>query len=856
VNLQSLPIDAYLSQIVETLRKQNCLIIEAPPGTGKTTRVAPALMACAPESQEIILIQPRRIAARAAATRIAFEIGCPVGERVGYQVRFDSRISNATQLISMTPGILLRRLQRDAVLERVSTVVLDEFHERSLEVDLLLGMLRRIQAELRPELRIIIMSATLDSDALQGVLGAPPVIKVDAQAFPVTIRHSRFQSAPQRSGPRSRPQSPSQRIVEQAIETIVKATQEDAGDVLVFLPGVGEIMQVARNLETQIAKYDWELLTLFGDMPPREQDRVLAPCARRKIILSTNVAETSLTIDGVRIVIDSGWARVQRVDAALGLDMLVLEPISQASAKQRAGRAGRTAPGICYRLWDEITDRGRANHLEPEILRVDLSSAMLQLIAWGEHDFAAFPWVTAPRETAIEQAASLLSLLDATHNDRLTEMGAAMLRLPVQPRIGRFLIAAHGLGVGAQGALAAAILTERDVFDRRSGSPNMQRSPGSPMPSPCDLTSRVIALQQFFRTGRTETPYGMIKVAAVRNLQRIAEQFTQLIESELGTGNERGEIAAEPTLDQQLQQALLRAFPDRIAKRRTVGSPRGVMVGGRGVKLDAASSVQRDSLFICLDVDAVGSEATVRQASAVDYDWLPLEHLREVDERFYNPTQAAVITRRRIYWIDLLLGETPIPTPADNETARILATEAAKQFQRLIPQKDKELENWLARVEWLSQAMPDSNLPSWQPEAMCGVIQGWCFGMKSLDDLKGLPWKSLLMGLLDAAARRQLDSAAPESVTLPSGRQVYLMYEVGKPPVLAARIQDFFGLRETPRLAGGRVPLVLHLLAPNNRVQQITDDLSSFWANTYPTVRKELRGRYPKHAWPEDPLTR
>ncbi len=645
--------------------------------------------------------------------------------------------------------------------------------------------------------------------------------------------------------------SQSKRIVEQATAKVIEAARQDEGDILVFLPGVGEIMQVARNLQLEADRHQWELLTLYGEMSAQDQDRVLARSPRRKLILSTNVAETSLTIDGVRIVVDSGWARVQRIDSGLGLDRLVLEPISQASAQQRAGRAGRTAAGICYRLWDEITDRSRAPFLEPEVLRVDLANAILHLLAWGERDVPAFPWVTAPRSSAVLQAKQLLEMLDAISQEQLTPLGASMLRLPVHPRIARFLLESQRLGNIQPGALAAALLSERDILDRQS-KPNADFRRGTSqqsarLDSSCDVTDRVHALEQFIRTGGIATPFGTLKISAAKHTARVAEQFSSLMHADHEDHVER------PGEGQAIQRALLSAYPDRLARRRAAGSPRALMVGGRGVKLDASSSVQRAELFICLDVDAASSEALVRLASAVQPEWLSTEHLREVDERFYNPTTSAVITRRRVYWLDLLLSETPIATPADEQTARLLSVEAAKQLTRLLPAKDRELQNWLARVQWLAQELPSSGLPCLEPEAMAEQLQGWCFGMRTLDEVKALPWKALLQGLLTPATRRLLEKEAPESVALPGGRRVWLQYEAGKPPVLAARIQDFFGMHETPRLAGGRVPLLLHLLAPNNRIQQITDDLASFWQNTYPSVRRELRGRYPKHAWPENP---
>jgi ATP-dependent helicase HrpB len=575
---------------------------------------------------------------------------------------------------------------------------------------------------------------------------------------------------------------------------------------------------------------------------------VLAPGANRKIILATNIAETSLTIDGVRIVIDSGWARVKSYDPTTGLDELRLEPISQASAKQRAGRAGRTQSGVCYRLWDEITGRSRPTHLEPEVLRTDLSSAVLQLLSWGQLP-EEFLWLTRPSEDAIVQARRVLHLIGAVSQDQLSELGSTILKFPVHPRLARLLVAAHRLEIPRAGSMAAALLSERDLFMKPGA--DRQRQRGVPPTTRarqwnCDITNKIMVWNQYLYDHRTETELGTINLGAARNLSRTAEQFAQISQQELGEQQEQ-------PLDSQLQQALLTAFPDRLARRRAATGPRGLMVGGRGVQLEASSGV-RSELFLCLDVDAGGAEASVRAASGIEFDWLQSKLLREVDERFYHPSQQSVVSRRRQYWIDLMLSETPIATPLDQTTAQILSLEAARQFERLLPAKDKELHSLINRIRWLNAAMPDAGMPSLEGTDLALSLNDWCLGKRSLDELRQLPWKNLVDSLLDSQQRKALDQHAPQSIKLPTGREVLLQYELGKAPILAARIQEFFGWQATPKLAGGRVPLTLHLLAPNQRCQQITDDLASFWKNTYPTVRKELRGRYPKHSWPENPL--
>lgn len=899
-----LPIDEFLDSIAAATAQNSRVIIEAPPGTGKTTRVAPHLLkiwnqAVAERSQpgnlaeqgQILLLQPRRIAARSTAARIAAELQSKLGGTVGYQVRFDSQVSRDTRLIAMTPGILLRKLQHDSVLDGVRAVVLDEFHERSLEYDLLLGMLLRLQTELREDLKLIVMSATLDTESLEQFLssfgGSPPAkIQVPGRTFPVDVAYTKFRE----SRHNGRPVSITRRITESATEKVKEALTKTEGDILVFLPGVGEINQCANLLRSEADKFDLHLFKLYGDLQPQEQDQVLAPSDRRKVILSTNIAETSLTIDGVRVVIDSGMARVQRFDSAHGLNRLQLEPISQASAEQRAGRAGRTAPGVCYRLWDEITDRSRPPHLEPEVHRVDLSGGLLQLLCWGESDILAFPWITPPRQATIEQAMSVLELIGALERDasrsemnsqdsreestgqlvgaKPSSIGRALVQLPVHPRLARLLVEGKRLGVPWAAALASALLSERDVFER------FQPSSGNSPPAysarrngnnsssdsrnttagilGCDIALRVEAMQEFIHSGATHRKSSSpeIKPHAAYNVKRVAEQFLRLVHN----GEQTADNQTDKTIyDDCLAQALLAAFPDRLAKRRSAGDTKGVMVGGRGVKLESNSDVRKAELFLCLDVDAGNTEAKVRQASGIAQEWLTQDKMRTANERFFNPTSQAIVTRRRTYWLDLQLSEQPAETPADEATATMLAVEASKRFDRLLPAKDKELTSWIARVQWLANEAPDYDLPMLTSETLAPVLEGWCFGMRSLQELKKLPWKSLLPSLLDGPQRQILDREAPEQFTLPSGRKVMLQYELGKPPILAARIQEFFGMKTTPRLAGGRVPILLHLLAPNQRCQQVTEDLESFWKNTYPVIRKELRGRYPKHAWPEDP---
>lgn len=843
-----LPIDEDIARIVEAVATSRHTVIEAPPGSGKTTRVVPALAGSAVRSlsklesvadEKVLLIQPRRIAARTAAERIAAEHGSATGQWAGYHVRFDRKISAATKIVAMTPGILLRRLQSDPILEDVSVVVLDEFHERSLEYDLLLGMLWRIADQLRPDLKLVVMSATLDTQSVLEYLPDAKRIVTEGRAYAVEIKHGRFDASRNRTGT-------FEHIVAATADGITRMASKFDGDVLAFLPGVGEINEVSRRLDMVAVKHDWHVIQLHGSLSPEKQSEALSKSSRRKVILATNIAETSLTIDGVRIVVDSGYARVQRTDARTGLNRLQLEPISQASAGQRAGRAGRTAAGVCYRIWDEITGRSRPEYLSPEILRVDLTSATLQLLCWGESDLNAFPWVTSPTAESLNNALATLEHLGALTDQRPNDLAKQLVSLPLDPRLGKLMIVGGELKIKQDAALAAALLSERDVVLRDQWRPTGE----------CDITAR-LALLKNVRSSPT------VHTAGAAQVQRAAKQLLREYDERGGSTLAAPEIdTGSLTPEQRLRFALLAAFPDRVAKRRQHGSPRGTMVGGKGVQLAKQSGTKKSEYFLCLDLDAKGAEAQIRIASPVDGAWLQGENRRAVVERFFNPTLAAVVSRRREYWCDLMLSEQPVETEADEDTARTLAQHAAQKFFQLLPKKNKDLMQWCARVEWLRHELvkgdtknEEVELPSFEGAQCAAMLENWCYGLRTFDQLKQLPWDSLLPSQLSSEAKKKLDTMAPPKIQLPRGRWVNLVYEPNKAPVLAAKIQELFGWHETPRLAGGRTPLLLHLLAPNGRPQQVTDDLASFWKNTYPVVRRDLRGRYPKHAWPENPLT-
>ena len=828
-----LPIDEALPGLLAALRESSAAVLIAPTGAGKTTRVPPALLDRI--GGRIVMLEPRRIAARAATRRIAEERGWRLGEEVGYQVRFERRAGPATRILVVTEGILVQMLQGDPFLDGVGAVIFDEIHERSLHTDLSLAMTRRVQREVRPDLRIVAMSATADpgpiaeylsafplSPALSTVAGEraqlvpAPVIRSEGRLHPVEIRH-----------------------VELPVPAAVRlALQETAGDVLVFLPGVGEIERTARALS---GERDLAVVALYGDLPAERQDEALRPLDRRKVVLATNVAETSITVEGVTAVVDGGQVRRLRFDPATGLDRLELGRISRASADQRAGRAGRQSPGLCLRLWPAWEHPALPEREMPEILRVDLATPALQLLAWGETDLAAFDWFEAPDPAALASALLLLRRLGATDDHGVTGTGRLLARMPVHPRLGRLLLEGHRLGHPREAALLAALLSERDPFPRTPRGAGPRRSSRS------DLLDRLDALEADWSEER-------LNAGAARFVLKARDQLLDLLRRELGPAA----LAPWPPApgpsrelrDEALLRALLAAYPDRLARRREPRSPRAVMVGGRGVRLAEESAVLEPGLFLCIDMDARPAEALVRLASEVEPEWLPAQDLRTAVEMEFDEERERVVAWRRTRFDGLVLAETEVPAGGGDS---VLAEAAAARLDRALPLDDPEVAGFLARVRCLREWMPEWNLPAFDEAQLRALVPALAAGRRSFAELRRAPLLAALQGSLAHDQLRAVEREAPERLEVPSGSRIRLVYEPGKPPVLAARIQELFGLAETPRVAAGRVPVLLHLLAPNSRPQQVTHDLRSFWENTYPQVRKELAGRYPKHAWPQDP---
>lgn len=840
--MQPLPIDPLLPQIVATLREARRLVLRAPPGAGKTTRVPAALLdAGLAGRRQVLVLEPRRIAARAAADFVARARGAEVGGEVGYRVRFERCGGPSTRLWFLTEGVLGRHLAGDPFLEDAGIVVLDEFHERHLQGDVALAVVRELQESVRPDLKLVVMSATLETEGLAAYLGGCPVLTSEGRTYPVRIEHAE-------------PGDERTLALRAAAAARRLMIEEGSGDVLVFLPGASEIRKTAAAIEPLAVAHGFDVVPLHGNLPLEAQERALRRGPRRRIVLATNVAETALTVEGVTAVIDSGLARVARFDARRGIDALSVAAISRAAADQRAGRAGRTAPGRCIRLWPKAEHRARRAHETPEILRLDLSATVLELHAWGLRDVGGFGWLDAPPAAALSHAERLLVRLGAVSREsrEVTDMGRRLLRLPAPPRLARIVVEAADLGHAGLGALLAALASERDILLEQR---QLGRSAGDRWRSgPSDLELRA---ELFLEAARHGFAAGSCAALGLdrRSVHAVERARRQLCRAAGVTPSLPDEIDGELA-----RRSVLAGFPDRVVRRRQTGSPRGVMVGGTGVVLSETSVVREAELFVAIEVDAglraMRSEAFVRLASAVERDWL--EHLfpgsvHRQQELVFDEDRQRVVRRVRERYEDLVLNEQ-LSTEVDRSAAgEILARVARERPERVVP-VGREEEAWLNRVRFLRRSMPELDLPADLHALRRETVAALCHGCASVGEVRKRDVLAALRGRLAPVQHLKIEHEAPAEIELPSGRRARIRYDPGRPPTVAARIQELFGLSATPRLAGGRVPLRIEILAPSQRPVQITDDLESFWLRTYPEVRKQLRARYPKHAWPDDPL--
>ena len=827
--MDPLPIDPHLPAIVSDVWERRGLVLVAEPGAGKTTRVPRALLDAG--LGEIVVVEPRRIAARMAAHRVAAELGEPVGRRIGYRVRFDAKVSRETRVTFVTEGILARRLDSDPHLEGVSIVVFDELHERHLHTDLALARARR--ARERRALSIVAMSATLEAEPVARFLDAP-IKNVEGRTFPIDVR---FAAAPD--------DRPLERRVRAAVVRLIEEGLD--GDVLVFLPGAGEIRRAAEELEGPARALSLDVVPLHGDLPPDAQDRAIRRGPRRKVILSTNVAETSLTIEGVVAVVDSGLARIARCSPWTGLTSLDTLPISRASAMQRAGRAGRVRAGVCERLYTRADHDARPLRDRPEIERVDLAEMVLSLRAAGE-DPRTFAYLEAPPANALESAERLLERLGAVDSGEVTELGRAMLALPIHPRLARVALEAKRLGHPRSGAMLAALIAEREVrlaARTRFGTHEAR----SDEVASSDLIARLDELEALGPDASHSTLRSAgLDARAVRTVFDAARQ----IERELAGVA----IEIEETFDEEgaLLTATLAGFPDRVARRRPAGGEELVLAGGGSARLDPQSAVKDAPLMALIDADTRPSGVLVRRASAVTLEMLMslfIDRIEDVREARFDATRERVVGVGELRYEGLALEQSEIE-PSEADAARVLADAAiAAGLARFVDE-----DAWIALKRRLAFARGfDPALPELDDALLRDLLVRLCAGKRSFAELRDAGLLEWLRAELGSGVLAKLEALAPEAVSLPGRRRVPVTYEEDRPPWIASRLADFFGMGEGPAIAGGRVPLVLHLLAPNHRALQVTTDLAGFWERHYPELKRSLMRRYPRHPWPDDPRT-
>ncbi|MFC5468672.1 ATP-dependent helicase HrpB [Cohnella suwonensis] len=821
---EKVPIDSVLPELKTALAASRSAVLVAAPGAGKTTRVPLAVLdETWLRGQKIILLEPRRLAARSSANFMARSLGESVGETVGYRVKQDTKVGPRTRLEVVTEGVLTRMLQSDPALEGIGLVIFDEFHERSLNADLGLALCLQAQALLREDLKLLVMSATIEAEPVAGLLGNAPIIRSEGRSFPVETVY--------------RPKPAGAYLDEVVSNAVIDALRAHDGDVLVFLPGIGEIRSTEGRLRSKLAGTPWsdaKICTLYGGMSAEAQDRALAPLTdgSRKVVLSTSVAETSLTVEGVTVVIDSGLMRVSRFSPRTGMSRLETIAVSTASADQRRGRAGRLMAGTCYRLWSREEQDGLAARTVPEILEADLAPLLLELAVWGAGDPSELDWLDAPPVPAIQQARELLVQLGALKGESATPHGKRIAELGKHPRVAHMLIRAQAIGLGDLACELAPLLGERDIVRSSAGqAPN------------ADVRVRLEAL-------RGQGPYASAVDDFVR--RRLSEE-TRRTRRELGESADRGE---KPETPDDCGLLLAFAYPDRIGRKRDNG--KYLLSGGRGAAFGPGQPLAHEEWIVAADVDDAGADSRIRLAAAVIFDRLAAvmpEELAAETHLYWDGESKSVRGRVRKKLGAILLEETPLHKPPADRVLRTLLegirtegldllpwTKAARQLQERTVFARRHDETWPD----LSDAALLASLESW--------LGGYAESMKSRGDLQRLNMKDLLENLLTWEQRRSLDADAPTHWTVPTGSRIPIDYSDIDAPAVAVRLQELFGLPETPRIAGGRVPLTLHLLSPAQRPVQVTRDLASFWSNAYFEVRKDLKGRYPKHYWPDNPL--
>lgn len=812
-----LPIDAVLPALTTALAGSVSAVLQAPPGAGKTTRVPLALLDQPwARGGKIIMLEPRRLAARAAARRMADLLGEELGETVGYRVRLDSRIGPRTRIEVVTEGLFLRQIQGDPALDGVAAVLFDEFHERSLDGDLALAFSLQAQGLLRDDLRLLMMSATLDAAPVAALLGGAPLITSEGRAYPVDTRWV----------------EPGDRLEAGVARAIAAALDQDEGSILAFLPGTAEIRRTERLLADLRLPTGVIVTPLYGDLSLEQQDAAIrpAPSGQRKVVLATAIAETSLTIDGIRVVVDGGYSRQGRFDPGSGMGRLETLRVSRASADQRRGRAGRQGPGVCYRLWSEPADRALIAFTEPEILRADLAPLALELAAWGVEDAADLPWLNPPPAASLAQARALLGDLGALDaQGRITPHGREMERLGLHPRLAHMVLKGRALGHGVAACHLAALLGERDVL-RGGGA-------GAIRPS-VDMAMRLELLNG--EEQRRDVDRGTL-----RAVKEQARQFMRALK-----------IASAPFSASETGVLLALAYPDRVARKRSGGNGQYRLANGRGASLDPSDPVAAAEWITVADLDGKARESRIYLAAALSREDIEAAFADEIvtqDVVAWDAREQVVLARRRRSYKALPLKDEALLKPPAEAVAAALTEGIAQIGLGCLPWSNEALA-LRHRVTFLRRSLGDA-WPDWSDAGLLATLDQWLTphlgGLSRIAHLSRLDMTGILAGALDWSVRQDLDRLAPTHVQVPSGSRLPIQYE-GDIPTLAVRLQELFGLARTPQ-AGG-VPLLLHLLSPAHRPIQVTRDLASFWANTYREVKKDLAGRYPRHYWPDDPL--
>ncbi len=848
--MDALPIDPHLPKIISALRAAGALILTAPPGAGKTTRIPRALYdAGFAERGEILILEPRRLAARLAASRVAQELGEKLGETVGYSIRYENVAGPRTRLRFMTEAILVRRIIHDPNLNGVSTVILDEFHERHLATDLALAFLKQLQTT-NPALKIVVMSATMAVRPVASFIANADLLSIPGSPFDLSIEYE------ERASDR-----PMHEKVTSGVLKLIR--QELQGDVLVFLPGSAEIRRTAEALKPAAERLGFLIYPLHGDLPSHAQGRALEPAAQSKVILATNVAETSITIPGIAAVIDSGFVRVAGYSAWSGLPTLSIAKISKSSALQRAGRAGRTQEGRVLRLYTRPDFESRPAHETPEIKRIDLTEAALILHGAGIRDINSFVWFEPPPKPALEAAETLLAKLGAIDGKgQVTDAGLRMLQFPVHPRLARLIIEGEKLQVPDESTLLAALLSERDIrMDARADLGVVKSRIREQASGPSDL----LELLDCYREAE-DAGFGLERVQAlgldVRAVQAVREGQRQLRRILSPSNRVRFPRSIERQIEGPLLIATLAAFPDRVAKRRRPGSRELLLAGGGSATLSAKSVVHRPLFLVAVDAEERKektppgtSGARIRLASAIEIEWLAglfPEAITQKTELVWNERAARVDEVRQTSYGQVSLEEITRPAAPSDEVSCLLAS--ILLGRKLFPFHDfSSLGALQSRLVLLSEHFPLENFPRIDDAEIRAAVELLCSGRRSLEELGSLSLIGALTAKLTHRQRDLLSREAPERIRLKSGRTTRIHYDPARPAWIESRLQDFFGTLSTPKICAGQVSLTIHLLAPNGRAVQITQDLEGFWKRHYPTIRRELQRRYPKHSWPDRP---